>query len=79
MPYEFYIMRSIKLFTVDEFTTGFKVTYGPPPGEQFENWPIYEKLFGYDGEEARRRLEGIYKGRRLQSVDEQELTLDNDI
>ena len=72
-------MKSIKLYTVDEFTTGFLVTYGPPEGEQFENWPIYTKLFGDDGTEALRRLGGVYKGRLLQGVDEQELTLDNDI
>ena len=72
-------MTSIKLFTVDEYTTGFEVTYEPPEGPEFEGWPIYKKLFGYDGEEARRRLASVDGGRRLQSVDEQELSLDNDI
>ena len=75
-------MKSIRLFTVDSFTTGFEVTYGPPEGEAYEGWPTYTKLFGYDGTEARRRLESDDSdhGRRLlQSIDEQELTLDNDI
>ena len=63
------------MYRTDTITTGFEVTFEAPP--EFENWPVYTKLFGFDS--LRRRLDDGTEIRNLQSAEVDEISLEADV
>ena len=47
VPYAFYMLTKVRLYTRSSESYGFEVTFSPYPPDEFEGWPDETHTFGF--------------------------------